>query len=150
MTLQQSETQEAIAPDRQLVVIEDAEPDTAEADGLEDNWRDDPCIICAEQPAIKVYANPYGQAVIRQQRQWDEDSDPTILVSPEYAVAVAHAILTAVGMGDIEFTQSCGGGFVDVEIPPRAGSRFERATPKATGRKRKPNNQLELSEVRAR
>jgi hypothetical protein len=146
-TLHQAQEADAIASDRQLVVVEN---DDAESDcSSEENWRDDPCIVCAEQPALKVYANPYGQAVIRQQRQWDQDYDPIVYVSREYAVTVAHAILAAVGMGDVEFTHPCGGGFVDVEIPAPAGTRFERETPKP---KRKPNGQdeLALSEVRAR
>jgi hypothetical protein len=133
-TLHQRETQEVIAADRQRVGVEEAEPDAAEPDDVEDNWRDDPCIVCTEQPAIKVYSNPYGQAVIRQERRWDEDGDPIIFVSPEYAIAVAHAILAAAGKGDVEFTQSCGGGFVDVEIPPRAGEQFGKRKSKRGAR----------------
>jgi hypothetical protein len=146
-TLHQAQEAGAIAPDRQLVVVEN---DDAESDcSSEENWRDDPCIVCAEQPALKVYANPYGQAVIRQQRQWDQDCDPIVYVSREYAVTVAHAILAAVGMGDIEFVQPSGGGggFNDVEIPAPAGTRFEREqhNERKPKRSRKPNGQAELA-----
>ena len=54
---------------------------------------------------------PRGQCVIRQKRRWDEEDDKVILVCGEYAVRVAHAILSAVGMGDIEFVRSSGGGY---------------------------------------
>ena len=103
-------------------------PAEAQEDSWTFDWREDPSIICEEQPALAVYTNPRGQCVLRQERRWDEDEDTVILVCRENALKVAHAILTAVGMGDIELIRPCGGGYEDVVLPETSASRSKDRT----------------------
>lgn len=62
----------AIAPVAQLVEKDDP-------------WRhDNPDLVCAHQPAILIYENTHGMAVIRQERSWDEDEDTFVVISKHH------------------------------------------------------------------
>lgn len=54
-------------------------------------------VIVERQKAIAVYVNDAGDIVLRQEREDLEERDTYILVRPENAERVAHAILKAVG-----------------------------------------------------
>lgn len=59
------------------------------------NWNRDEAVTVPEQLRLAVYQNPYGAAVIRQERQWDDDGDTYIVIQSANALAVARAILEA-------------------------------------------------------
>lgn len=42
---------------------------------------ENPDIGWADQPATALYLNQWGQVVIRQQGEWNDDSDPVVRVS---------------------------------------------------------------------
>ena len=90
------------------------------------DWRQEPSILCQEQPALAIYQNPRGQCVIRQEQRWDETEDTVILVCRDNTIKVAHAIL------DIEFVRPCGGGYedvaIDTEVPAHDASRSKDRT----------------------
>jgi hypothetical protein len=47
-------------------------------------WRaDNESIIVPEQRATAVYWNPWGQIVIRRERDWDESDDIFIIISSD-------------------------------------------------------------------
>lgn len=92
------------------------------------DWRSHDSVICRQQDAIAIYSNRFGQAVIRRERSWDEEFDATIVIGPECAIQVAHAILTAAGHGDVQFYRTDGFACEDVAVPvalPRADRRIE-------------------------
>lgn len=52
-------------------------------------WRsDNESIIVPEQRATAVYLNCWGQAVIRQEQSWDEDSDTYIIIALDHVPTV--------------------------------------------------------------
>ncbi len=53
-------------------------------DGFQWDAQDNDSVVCVEQRAIAVYTNVYGQAVIRQERSWDEDEDTWIRISKPF------------------------------------------------------------------
>jgi hypothetical protein len=64
------------------------------------DWAEDPAVVQQRVPSLAVYTNPMGLVVIRQEAEWDEDSDPFLLIHPTNALAVAQAILREAGYGD--------------------------------------------------
>jgi hypothetical protein len=56
------------------------------------DWKNDPSVILQEQRATAVYHNPYGGLVIRQERLWDEESDPYTVISAENIVTFMEAM----------------------------------------------------------
>jgi hypothetical protein len=67
-------------------IVEQARRDAARREQDDRNtWsRDNPDLICPAQLAIAVYENNYGQAVIRQERAWDEEEDTYVIISKHY------------------------------------------------------------------
>ena len=60
------------------------------------DWCDDDVVV-PQQPAIAIYLNPAGDVVLRQRGDvYDDDS--WIWFGSEHALAVARAILEAVGL----------------------------------------------------
>jgi hypothetical protein len=51
-------------------------------------------IIVREQQSVAVYPNGAGGISIRQEKTWDEEGDSIVMIRPEYAEAVARAILS--------------------------------------------------------
>ncbi|MGM5033510.1 hypothetical protein [Tardiphaga sp. 803_E3_N1_3] len=43
-----------------------------------------PSVVCPEQRSLAIYTNAYGQAVIRQERSWDEEDDTWICISKSH------------------------------------------------------------------
>jgi hypothetical protein len=74
------------------------------------------CIVQQQVHRVAIYDNPRGDVVIRQERDWNEEEDPFIVIARAHAIMAAHAILDAVGLGDIEFIRPCDGGYEDVPI----------------------------------
>lgn len=56
------------------------------------NWSRDPSIVLREQRATAIYRNGYNGIVIRQERNWDEDSDPFMVITDENAVTFMEAL----------------------------------------------------------
>jgi hypothetical protein len=56
------------------------------------NWSTDPSVIIQEQRATAVYRNPAGGLVIRQERTWDEESDPFVVVSESNSIIFMEAL----------------------------------------------------------
>ena len=102
-------------------------PAEAQEDSWTFDWREDPSIVCEEQPALAVYTNPRGQCVLRQERRWDEEDDTVILICCENALAVVRAILVAVGMNDLKLYRECGMGGEDIDWPEEPFARREAA-----------------------
>ena len=74
------------------------------------------CIVQQQVHRVAIYDNPHGDVVIRQERDWNEENDPFIVIARAQAISAAHAILAAAGLGDVEFIRHCGGGYEDVPI----------------------------------
>jgi hypothetical protein len=64
-----------------------------------DDWISDPCIVVRGQAAIAVFPNAREGITIKQQGGDDEAGDTIVLVAPEYARAVAEAILRVLAEG---------------------------------------------------
>jgi hypothetical protein len=80
-------------------------------------WGDDQDIVLRDQVATAVYRNRHGGVVIRQQRQWDEEGDTTIIIGRENAIRVVYALLRAAGHDDIQLYRTNGIGCEDVPDP---------------------------------
>lgn len=50
-------------------------------------------VILPEQRALAIYPNGKGNIVLRQEAGWNDDEDAVILVCPQHAERVAHALL---------------------------------------------------------
>jgi hypothetical protein len=61
-------------------------------------------VILPEQRSLAVYKNNFGQAVIRVEQHWDEESDPYIVIDHAHIPAVIAA-LRAIADEPIERTQ---------------------------------------------
>jgi len=66
---------------------------------------------------VAIFSNPNGDVVIRQERMWNEEDDPFIIIARGNALRAAQAILEAAGMGDIQFHRAVRRGYVDVDVP---------------------------------
>ena len=71
-------------------------------DGARDfNWIADAAdVVVPDQAAIAVYRNARGDIVVRQEASITYDEDHLVVVAPEHAQALAHAILSAAGVPD--------------------------------------------------
>ncbi|WP_340672539.1 hypothetical protein [Bradyrhizobium ottawaense] len=49
-------------------------------------------VLLAEQRTTAVYVNRWGQAVIRQERNWDEESDPFMTIDHKHLPAVIERL----------------------------------------------------------
>jgi hypothetical protein len=91
------------------------------------NAQEHDCIVQQQVHRVAIYNNPHGDVVIRQERDWNEEDDPFIVIARAHAVRAAHAILDAAGLGDIEFVRPCNGGSEDgpirAEVAALAASR---------------------------
>lgn len=56
------------------------------------DWANDPSVVLHEQRATAVYCNSFGGLVIRQEKTWDEESDPYMVISAENAVTFMEAL----------------------------------------------------------
>jgi hypothetical protein len=52
-----------------------------EQDDCEFDWSDDNVVVLREQRLTAVYRNPHGDLVIRQERSWNEDEDPFLVIA---------------------------------------------------------------------
>jgi hypothetical protein len=50
-------------------------------------------VVVADQAAIAVYENPTGAAVIRKERDWNEDDDIFIVIQRQNIQAVVNGLL---------------------------------------------------------
>lgn len=63
------------------------------------DWtRDADAVVLRGQAAIAVYINTADDLVIRQEREWDQEDDPTIIIRKEHAQAFLDAICDALGV----------------------------------------------------
>src|SRR4030088_1216666 len=53
---------------------------------------DNPDVVMPEQPATAVYLNRWGQAVIRQQRDWDDEEDTYVRINLHHVQALIDAL----------------------------------------------------------
>ena len=68
-------------------------PPPSYGSGYDDfDWKSDPSVILQEQRATAVYHNPYGGLVIRQEKTWDEESDPYMVISAENITTFQEAL----------------------------------------------------------
>jgi hypothetical protein len=56
------------------------------------DWGSDDSIVLHEQRATAVYQNRFGGLVIRQEKTWDEEHDPFIVIGAENAVTFMEAL----------------------------------------------------------
>ena len=47
------------------------------------DWSSDPSVVLREQRATAVYLNRWNGLVIRQEKSWDEESDPFLVITRE-------------------------------------------------------------------
>jgi hypothetical protein len=67
-------------------------PEPEQDDDGEFDWSDDDTIVCYEQPKSKVYFNPHGQVVIRQQVAGHRDEDSFVFFNCENVPALIAAL----------------------------------------------------------
>jgi len=61
------------------------------------DWHNDDDVVVQEQQAVAVYRNPRGCIVVRQKGDWyGHEDDVWIVIEPDRAGRVAHAILALV------------------------------------------------------
>lgn len=56
------------------------------------DWNSDPSVVLQAQPATAIYQNNFGHIVIRQEKRWDEEMDPLVIISAESAVTFMEAL----------------------------------------------------------
>jgi hypothetical protein len=56
------------------------------------DWATDDSVVLHEQKATAVYHNKFGGLVIRQEKAWDEESDPYIVISADNSVTFMEAL----------------------------------------------------------
>ena len=56
------------------------------------DWGTDDSVVLHEQRATAVYQNRFGGLVIRQEKTWDEESDPFIVIGAENTVTFMEAL----------------------------------------------------------
>ena len=56
------------------------------------DWWEDPSVVLREQRATAIYRNGHSGIVIRQEKNWDEDSDPFMVITEENAVTFMEAL----------------------------------------------------------
>jgi hypothetical protein len=62
-------------------------------DGIDFHWRKHrECVVTPTQMAIAAYWNPDGRAVLRQERDWDDDDDRVIVVSRQHVPALIERL----------------------------------------------------------
>lgn len=87
------------------------------------DWGDaDADIIVPEQPAIACYVNINNAVVLRQADQHGLEDDHWVYFHPQYAVAIAYAILDAAGL-TMQISQCTERGYCEVKRP---GARIEQ------------------------
>lgn len=62
------------------------------------DWFDDESIVLRPQLAVAIYNNERGGLVIRQERDWNEESDTFIVIAPENVAAFVDRITDAAGI----------------------------------------------------
>jgi hypothetical protein len=98
------------------------------------DWNDDESIVLHEQSPIAVYTNRNGGSVIRQNGDFLQSYDQTVVVRPEFALTIAKALLKEAGtraatIGSSELDLDAGD---DMGIPfdkPRAPASREADEP---------------------
>ena len=71
-------------------------------------------VIVPEQRSLAIYKNNFGQAVIRIERYWDEESDPYIVIDHAHIPGVIAALRA---IADEPLDRNLGTG----EAPPTDG-----------------------------
>jgi hypothetical protein len=56
------------------------------------DWTNDPSVVLQEQRATAVYQNAHGGIVIRQEKYWNEESDPHVVICQENFVTFSEAL----------------------------------------------------------
>jgi hypothetical protein len=56
------------------------------------DWATDDSVILQEQRATAIYHNRHSGIVIRQEKTWDEESDPYVVISEENVVTFMEAL----------------------------------------------------------
>lgn len=78
-----------------------AEPADSDHTGDDFDWLNDESVVLEEQPATAVYRNRAGGLVIRQQRAWDEEADPCIVIAAASIDEFLEAVINAAGIPSI-------------------------------------------------
>ena len=71
---------------RQLVIAPGTkaeEPSADQGDYRDFNWSDEDAVVLRRQLAVAAYRTPDGGLVIRQERDWNDEDDMCIVISPE-------------------------------------------------------------------
>lgn len=69
-----------------------------EDEAAEFDWMTDDSIVLRPQLAVAIYQNERGGLVIRQERDWNEDGDTFIVISPENIPAFIDRITDVAGV----------------------------------------------------
>ncbi|MET4493483.1 hypothetical protein [Bradyrhizobium sp. LA7.1] len=77
----------------------EAEESAREAGSYDDfDWSSDPSVVLQGQRATAVYRNKWGHLVVRQEKTWDEDSDPFFVISRESCDTFLDRICDVLGV----------------------------------------------------
>jgi hypothetical protein len=69
-----------------------------EEDVTEFDWNDEDTLVLRRQFAVAVYRTPDGSLVIRQERDWNEEDDTCIVISPENVGDFVDRLTDAAGI----------------------------------------------------
>jgi hypothetical protein len=99
-------------------------------DDDEFDWSGDDVVV-QKQDQVAIYANSFGQVVIRAEADSFHAEDHWILFGREHALKVARRILDVAGFGDVTFSRinEIPGRWEDIELPEirQADPEFPRA-----------------------
>jgi hypothetical protein len=65
------------------------------------DWNKDESIVVRRQTAVAIYHEPDGSLVIRQEREWNEEYDKCIVISPDNIDAFVDELTDAVGIPSV-------------------------------------------------
>jgi hypothetical protein len=86
---------------KELILVPEEERGMADKpadDAADFDWFSDDSIVLRPQLAVAIYQNERGGLVIRQERNWDEDNDTFIVISPENISAFIDKITDVAGI----------------------------------------------------
>ncbi|WP_368507889.1 hypothetical protein [Bradyrhizobium lupini] len=62
------------------------------------DWSNDPSVVLQGQRATAIYRNKWGHLVVRQEKTWDEESDPFFVISRENCDSFLDHVCDALGI----------------------------------------------------
>lgn len=88
---------------RQLIIADTnaEEPSADQGKHPDFDWNDEETVVLGRQLAVAVYRTPDGGLVIRQERDWNEEDDTYIVISPQNVSAFVDRLVDVVGIPSV-------------------------------------------------